>query len=66
MVEVQQYAMNYSSAHWHEPYAFRPERFLHKVTNDLEKSMRGQRDGGDRLEAMQAFGVGPRNCIGKK
>ena len=55
MMECQPWAMNHSSAHWKDPWAFRPERFLH---NDTEEK--------DVMEALQPFSLGPRNCIGKK
>lgn len=59
LVEVQPWSIHHSKENWHEPWAFRPERWL--------------RDGGgdpafkdDNLESMQAFSTGPRNCIGRK
>ncbi|KAI1269481.1 cytochrome P450 [Xylariaceae sp. FL1019] len=55
--EIQQWAMNHSPENWAEPWAFRPERFL--GTN--EEAM----EAGNKLEALQAFSVGPRNCIGR-
>ncbi|GJC89806.1 trichothecene C-15 hydroxylase [Colletotrichum liriopes] len=53
-VEVQQWSANHSPDNWTNPWEFRPERFLEdgKVEHN-------------RLEALQAFSVGPRNCIGK-
>ncbi|KAK4039424.1 cytochrome P450 [Parachaetomium inaequale] len=67
IVEVQHYAMNHSSQHWHDPFAFKPERWLNKVDSELgEAKERGEKDAdGDRLEAMQTFSVGPRNCVGR-
>ncbi|WQF82114.1 Putative cytochrome P450 [Colletotrichum destructivum] len=53
-VEVQQWSANHSPDNWTRPWEFRPERFL---------------DGGkgehNHLDALQAFSLGPRNCIGK-
>ncbi|KZL82594.1 isotrichodermin c-15 hydroxylase [Colletotrichum incanum] len=53
-VEVQQWSSNHSPDNWTSPWEFRPERFLED--GKAEKN---------RLEALQAFSVGPRNCIGK-
>ncbi|KAI1476985.1 putative cytochrome P450, partial [Daldinia eschscholtzii] len=54
LVAVWQYAINHDPNHWTDPYAFAPERFLGdpKYKND-------------KLDAMQPFSVGPRNCIGR-
>lgn len=67
VVEIQQFAMNHSSQHWHDPYAFRPERWLNKFVSDIgEATEMGEKNAdGDRLEAMQVFSVGPRNCVGR-
>ncbi|KAI0160236.1 cytochrome P450 [Xylariaceae sp. FL1272] len=54
VVSVYQYAVNHDERYWTEPFKFAPERFL----NDPKYKT-------DRLEAMQAFGTGPRNCLGK-
>lgn len=53
MVECQQWAMNHSTAHWSDPWEFRPERHL-----NLEKSR-------DTRDAFQPFNVGPRDCAGR-
>jgi cytochrome P450 len=53
MVECQHWSMNHSAENWADPWEFKPERFL----EDLP---------GNKLEALQAFSVGPRNCIGRK
>ncbi|KAI1846205.1 hypothetical protein JX265_010582 [Neoarthrinium moseri] len=54
-VEVQHWAMNHSKENWTDPWTFDPERFLadSKTPSD------------NKLEALQAFSVGPRNCIGR-
>ncbi|KAI5863432.1 putative cytochrome P450 [Durotheca rogersii] len=57
MVEVQQWSMNHSKENWNDPWTFRPERFL----DTLEEAAKA----GNRLDALQAFSVGPRNCIGR-
>lgn len=41
-----------------DPWVFRPERFLIDAKKASEK--------GDKLEAVQAFSIGARNCIGRK
>lgn len=69
VLEIQQYAMNHSSQHWHDAMEYRPERWLNKFANDLsgETVDMGEKDAdGDRLEVMQAFSMGPRNCVGRK
>ncbi|KXX82516.1 Isotrichodermin C-15 hydroxylase [Madurella mycetomatis] len=67
IVEVQQYSMHHSSEHWHEPYAFLPERFLHKFEGRFGAGDETEEKNpyGDNLEALQPFSVGPRNCVGK-
>ncbi|KAI1112770.1 isotrichodermin C-15 hydroxylase [Nemania sp. NC0429] len=56
-VEVQHWSMNHSEDNWADPWAFKPERFLGTSEEALE--------AGNKLEALQAFNVGPRNCIGR-
>ncbi|KAK4186710.1 cytochrome P450 [Podospora australis] len=65
IVECQMYAMNYSSTNWHNADTFEPERFLHKF--DTEGNYPESKDdpNEDVFEALQAFNVGPRNCIGR-
>ncbi len=58
MVEVQQWSMNHNSDNWDDPWVFRPERFLNSAPDAAAL--------GNKLEALQAFSVGPRNCIGRK
>ncbi|KAL6808131.1 cytochrome P450 [Trichoderma camerunense] len=53
IVAVWQWAINHSPDFWTDPFGYYPERF-----------MKDPRFAGDKLEAMQAFSVGPRNCIG--
>lgn len=57
-VEVQHWAMNHSKENWKDPWTFDPERFL--VTPEEAAK------AGNNLDALQAFSVGPRNCIGRK
>ncbi|KAI1418230.1 putative cytochrome P450 [Hypoxylon sp. FL1857] len=56
-VEVQHWSMNHSKENWNEPWAFKPERFL--VTSEEAAKQ------GNRLDSLQPFNVGPRNCIGR-
>ncbi|KAI1262386.1 putative cytochrome P450 [Xylariaceae sp. FL1019] len=49
-----QYAINRDKRYWTEPDKFAPERW----TNDTDYKK-------DQLYAMQPFGIGPRNCIGR-
>jgi cytochrome P450 len=53
MVEVQQWSINHSEDNWADPWTFNPDRFLSSKDEN-------------KLEALQAFSVGPRNCIGRK
>ncbi|KAI2629509.1 cytochrome P450 ClCP1 [Hypoxylon sp. NC1633] len=53
-VAVWQYAVSHDAKFWTKPYTFAPERFL----GDPEYK-------DDKLDAMQPFSVGPRNCIGR-
>ncbi|KAI0974801.1 isotrichodermin C-15 hydroxylase [Xylaria arbuscula] len=56
-VEVQHWSVNHSKDNWADPWEFKPERFLGSSEEALE--------AGNKLEALQAFNVGPRNCIGR-
>ncbi|KAH6647193.1 cytochrome P450 [Truncatella angustata] len=51
---VWQWAINHDPNHWTKPMEFHPERFLN---DPIFK--------GDKLDAMQPFSMGPRNCIGR-
>jgi cytochrome P450 len=52
---VWQWAVSHDPNHWTDPYEFHPERFLGDP-----------RFKGDKLDAMQPFSIGPRNCVGRK
>ncbi|KAK7442417.1 isotrichodermin C-15 hydroxylase [Colletotrichum acutatum] len=54
-VEIQQWSANHSPDNWTKPWEFRPERFLET-----------SKEEHNHLDALQAFSIGPRNCIGKK
>ncbi|KAI5867907.1 cytochrome P450 [Durotheca rogersii] len=53
-VAVWQWPINHNPNWWKDPMTFAPERWLDDP-----------RYKGDRLDAMQPFSVGPRNCIGR-
>lgn len=55
LVGVWQYAINIAPDLWTDPMGFHPERF-----------MGDPKFANDKLDAMQPFSTGPRNCIGKK
>ncbi|KAI5920504.1 P450 monooxygenase No.1 [Camillea tinctor] len=55
IVAVWQWSINHDPRYWTEPHAFIPERWTGEDA----------RFKNDRTEAMQPFGVGPRNCIGR-
>ncbi|KAI0485459.1 isotrichodermin C-15 hydroxylase [Xylaria cf. heliscus] len=57
LVEVQHWSSNHSKDNWADPWEFKPERFLGTSEEALQ--------AGNKLEALQAFNVGPRNCIGR-
>ncbi|KAK0730910.1 isotrichodermin C-15 hydroxylase [Lasiosphaeris hirsuta] len=55
-VEVQHWSINHSKDNWTDPWTFNPERFINHE---------GKPEAHNVLEALQAFSVGPRNCIGR-
>ncbi|KAK3317945.1 cytochrome P450 [Apodospora peruviana] len=59
-VSVQAYAMNRDPAYFHRPDDFLPERWLPVATADEKSPF-----FGDRREAMQAFSLGARSCMGQ-
>lgn len=58
VVGVWQWAISHDAALWHDPAGFHPERFL--AGDAVPPAFRA-----DRLDAMQPFSLGPRNCIGR-
>jgi cytochrome P450 len=54
-VVVAQWPMNHSTRNFSDPFSFRPERFLTP-----------EKFPYDKLDAVQPFSTGPRDCIGKK
>lgn len=55
VVAVWQYAAYHSAKNWSDPLSFKPERFLE-----------GGRTSDDKMDVLQPFSIGPRNCIGRK
>ena len=55
VVAVWHYAAYHSTRNWSDPFSFTPERFLE-----------GGKNEEDKMESLQPFSVGPRNCIGRK
>ena len=47
--------MYYSKSNFEDPFTFQPERYAE-----------GGKNKHDKLDALQPFSVGPRNCIGRK
>ncbi|KAK1829935.1 isotrichodermin C-15 hydroxylase [Podospora conica] len=58
LVEVQPWSIHHSKENWHQPWEFRPERWLRDEDGDPAFK-------DDNLDTMQAFSTGPRNCIGR-
>ncbi|ORY02749.1 putative cytochrome P450 [Clohesyomyces aquaticus] len=57
LVEIQHWSVNHSAENWKDPWVFRPERFMPESKEALANQ--------NRLDSVQAFSVGPRNCIGR-
>ncbi|KAF9878801.1 isotrichodermin C-15 hydroxylase [Colletotrichum karsti] len=53
-VEIQQWSSNHSPDNWAEPWKFDPERFIDEDSSNV-----------NQFDSLQAFSVGPRNCIGR-
>ncbi|KAI1123619.1 putative cytochrome P450 [Nemania abortiva] len=54
VLTIYQYAVNHDEQYWREPWRFAPERWL----NDPAFKE-------DQRDAMQPFGTGPRDCVGR-
>lgn len=55
-VSTAPWAISRSSAHFHKPDEFLPERWLPEKAAEF---------ANDKLNASQPFGVGPKSCLGK-
>ena len=55
MCAVWQWALYHSDKNFKQPFDYHPERFLHDPVFVQ-----------DKLDVIQPFSVGPRNCIGRK
>jgi cytochrome P450 len=60
MVTIQPLALSYSAKYFHEPEAWRPERWLHQAETDPESPY-----FYDNRNGVRAFGWGPYNCVGE-
>lgn len=47
------WTVTHTEKYWHEPFAFKPERWIDKDCKDVK-------------EASQPFSLGPRGCLGRK
>ncbi|KAI0543414.1 putative cytochrome P450 [Xylaria curta] len=54
VLTIYQYAVNHDKHYWRKPWMFAPERWM----NDPAFK-------DDQHDAMQPFGTGPRNCVGR-
>ncbi|ROV96976.1 hypothetical protein VSDG_04123 [Cytospora chrysosperma] len=54
VVSVSHYAMFHNSKNFSDPFSFKPERFIEP-----------EKFPNDKIDAVQPFSVGPRDCIGK-
>ncbi|KAK8241093.1 cytochrome P450 46A1 [Phyllosticta capitalensis] len=59
-VQIPHYATYHSSRNFHLPHSFIPSRHLPPATTDPSSPFYA-----DKRKALQPFGVGPRNCIGR-
>ncbi|KPI39335.1 Isotrichodermin C-15 hydroxylase [Cyphellophora attinorum] len=59
-VGVPQLAANTTTANFHDPHSWTPERWLPSATTDPKSVY-----FNDRREAVRPFSIGPRNCIGQ-
>lgn len=71
-VAVWHWPMFHYSKHWEKPMEFRPERYLQedsssgpRYAGDMRYNNPNTPYSGDRLDLLQPFNVGPRNCLGR-
>jgi cytochrome P450 len=71
-VAVWHWPMFHYSEHWEKPMEYRPERFLQedssfgpRYAGDIRYNNTNGVHSGDRLDLLQPFSVGPRNCLGR-
>ena len=59
-VSIQAYTMNRSPSYFHDALSFLPERWLPDALTNTSSPF-----FNDRHQSIQAFGTGPRNCLGR-
>lgn len=59
-VSIQAYSINRDPKYFHSPTEFQPERWLPEASTDPNSPF-----CGDRRQALQAFSMGPRSCMGQ-
>lgn len=71
-VAVWHWPMFHYSKHWEKPMEYRPERFLQedsssgpRYAGDMNYNNTNGVHSGDRLDLLQPFNIGPRNCLGR-
>ncbi|KAJ0109581.1 hypothetical protein J7T55_014143 [Diaporthe amygdali] len=70
-VAVWHWPMFHYSKHWERPMEYRPERFLQedsagpRYAGDMKYTNNTGLYSADRLDLLQPFNVGPRNCLGR-
>ncbi|KAG6364587.1 hypothetical protein INS49_006189 [Diaporthe citri] len=70
-VAVWHWPMFHYSKHWEKPMEYRPVRFLQETpggprfAGDMRYNNSNGAHSDDRLDLLQPFNIGPRNCLGR-